>query len=60
MNIYPPYYCPPHHYTYPPLPESRTPAQWVTTPVFAPQPWKCPRCKKMHGPQSLSCDCKPE
>lgn len=28
-------------------------------PAYAPQPWECPRCKKIHGPQSMACDCKP-
>lgn len=36
----------------------RVPAQWYYQPL--PQPWECPRCHKMHGPTSQSCDCKPD
>lgn len=48
--ILPTYYLPPDREDYI--------AKWTSNPL-RPQPWECPRCHKIHGPQSMSCDCKP-
>lgn len=55
-HVYPPYYMPPPYYIPPGY--YQYPTHWPAYPE-PPKAWECPRCRKMHAPHSMVCDCKP-
>ena len=48
---------PPWGGTYYPYPRPWAP---MPPPQAAMQAWICPRCRRVNGPMTMHCDCKPE